>query len=257
MCNGHSFSQTKASDKSPSVGKLSTINELFQGRCVLLIDDSLVRGTTSREIVAMAREAGARKVIMCSCAPPITHPHIYGIDLASQTELIAYNRTTEAIAKHIGAEEVIYQALNDLVEACAELSPRDPKTQEFEVGVLTGCYATPVPEGYFQHLNQLRGTKRKATEDAQGGAALKAPTASSGPTLEGVNDADANPENPAKGLNYRTRGSAVAPTTNGTSTSDRQDIRYAFLVLPTAEQDCILDVVLTVRSLHNLATEGN
>jgi amidophosphoribosyltransferase len=201
--------------------KLSTIDELFKDRCVLLIDDSLVRGTTSREIVAMAREAGARKVIMCSCAPPITHQHIYGIDLASQTELIAHNRTRQAIAQHIGAEEVIYQELKDLVDACAELSPRDPKTQEFEVGVFTGCYVTKVPEGYFQHLNQLRGSKLKVAAMAGNPKA----TASSGPVEEGVNDSDANPDSPAVGLNYRTHGGA-APTTNGTHVpSDRQDIR--------------------------------
>lgn len=207
--------------------KLSTIDELFEGKCVLLIDDSLVRGTTSREIVAMAREAGARKVIMCSCAPPITNPHIYGIDLASQQELIAHNRTRQAIAQHIGAEEVIYQDLKDLVEACAELSPRDPKTQEFEVGVFTGCYVTKVPEGYFDHLNQLRGTKRKADAAQLKGGHPEA-TASSGPTQTGVNDGGANDANPAEGLNYRTK----RPATNGTAAhvpSDRQDIRYASL----------------------------
>lgn len=209
--------------------KLSTIDELFKDRCVLLIDDSLVRGTTSREIVAMAREAGARKVIMCSCAPPITHPHIYGIDLASQTELIAYNRTRQEIAKHIGAEEVIYQELDDLVQACAELSPRDPKTQEFEVGVFTGCYTTPVPEGYFAHLNQLRGTKRKAADLVDGHPTA---VANGGPVEVGVRDADAKGDSPAVGLNYRTR-QRTPPDTSGAAArsptpepTDRQDIRY-------------------------------
>src|SRR5690554_2266501 len=124
--------------------KLSAMESEFRGRNVLLIDDSIVRGTTSREIVSMAREAGARKVIFASCAPPITHAHIYGIDLASPLELVAHNRDRHAIAKHIGAEEVIFQTLEDLKAACAELSPRDPATQEFEVGVFCGKYATPV-----------------------------------------------------------------------------------------------------------------
>ncbi|KAI2605051.1 amidophosphoribosyltransferase [Hypoxylon fragiforme] len=154
--------------------KLSAIQTEFAGRCVLLVDDSIVRGTTSREIVAMAREAGARKVIFASCAPPITAPHIYGIDLASPTELIASGKDRFAIAKSIDAEEVIYQDLDDLKAACAELSPPNgPK--EFEVGVFCGTYVTPVPEGYFEHLNQIRGVKQKHATDAQ--------VSSSGPTL--------------------------------------------------------------------------
>ncbi|KAI1104569.1 amidophosphoribosyltransferase [Jackrogersella minutella] len=145
--------------------KLSAIQTEFEGRCVLLVDDSIVRGTTSKEIVAMAREAGARKVIFASCAPPITAPHIYGIDLASPTELIATGKDRFAIAKSIDAEEVIYQDLDDLKAACAGLAQPNGPT-EFEVGVFCGKYVTPVPEGYFEHLNELRGTKRKHTTHA-------------------------------------------------------------------------------------------
>ena len=142
--------------------KLSAMQSEFEGRCVLLIDDSIVRGTTSREIVSMAREAGAKKVILASCAPPVTHPHIYGIDLASANELIAYKRDRSAIAEHIGADEVVYQDLKDLKQACAELSPRDPATQDFEVGVFCGKYSTEVPDGYFAHLDEIRGRGRNA-----------------------------------------------------------------------------------------------
>ncbi|RDL36529.1 N-terminal nucleophile aminohydrolases (Ntn hydrolases) [Venustampulla echinocandica] len=140
--------------------KLSPIPSEFAGRTVLLVDDSIVRGTTSREIVNMAREAGAKKVIFASSAPPITHQHIYGIDLASPKELVAHNRDRLEIAKHIGAEEVIYQSLEDLKAACASLSPRGP-SQEFEVGVFCGKYVTPVTKGYFEHLERLRGEGKR------------------------------------------------------------------------------------------------
>ncbi|KAI0602834.1 amidophosphoribosyltransferase [Biscogniauxia sp. FL1348] len=141
--------------------KLSTIEDEFKGRCVLLVDDSIVRGTTSQEIVSMARESGATKVIFASCAPPITHPHIYGIDLASPKELIAHKRDRFEIAKLIGADEVIYQDLHDLVDACAELTPNGVETTKFEVGVFCGDYITEVPPGYFEHLDEIRGKKRK------------------------------------------------------------------------------------------------
>lgn len=157
--------------------KLSAIDSEFAGRCVLLVDDSIVRGTTSKEIVTMAREAGARKVIFASCAPPITHPHIYGIDLASPNELIASDRGPAEISRIIDADEVIYQDLDDLKAACAELSPPEgPK--EFEVGVFSGRYITEVPKGYFQHLMEVRGKKRKFVEAPRSGT-----LASSGPVI--------------------------------------------------------------------------
>lgn len=141
--------------------KLNAIPLEFKDKNVLLVDDSIVRGTTSREIVMMAREAGAKQVFFASCAPPITHAHIYGIDLASSSELIAHTRSHSAIAEHIGAEEVVYQSLEDLQRACADLSPRDPRTQEFEVGVFCGKYVTPVGQDYFEHLERVRGESRK------------------------------------------------------------------------------------------------
>lgn len=141
--------------------KLNAIPLEFKGKNVLLVDDSIVRGTTSREIVNMAREAGARKVFFSSCAPPITNAHIYGIDLASPSELIAHHRSSNDIAEHIGADAVIYQSLPDLESACAQESPRDPATQRFEVGVFCGKYVTPVPEDYFAHLERVRGETRK------------------------------------------------------------------------------------------------
>ncbi|KAK3708013.1 amidophosphoribosyltransferase [Vermiconidia calcicola] len=141
--------------------KLNAIPVEFKNKNVLLVDDSIVRGTTSREIVSMAKEAGANKVYFSSCAPPITNAHIYGIDLASPSELVAHQRNSEAIAKHIGADAVIYQSLADLTSACAQASPRDPATQKFEVGVFCGKYVTPVPEDYFEHLERIRGETRR------------------------------------------------------------------------------------------------
>lgn len=139
--------------------KLNAVPVEFKDKNVLLVDDSIVRGTTSREIVNMAREAGAKKVFFSSCAPPITNAHIYGIDLASPDELIAHQRDNAGIAKAIGADGVIYQSLADLEEACAQDSPRD--TQRFEVGVFNGKYVTPVGEEYFKHVEQMRGEAKK------------------------------------------------------------------------------------------------
>lgn len=145
--------------------KLNPMALEFKNKSVLLVDDSIVRGTTSREIVTMARESGARKVHFASCAPPITHAHIYGIDLASQNELVAHNYNGgEAIAKHIGADSVIYQDLDDLKAACVDAA-RESESKEapmnFEVGVFCGTYITPVDEEYFFHLERIRGQTRK------------------------------------------------------------------------------------------------
>ncbi|KAF3935104.1 Amidophosphoribosyltransferase [Dactylella cylindrospora] len=139
--------------------KLHAMNTEFNGRNVLLVDDSIVRGTTSREIVRMAREAGAKKVFLASCAPPIRNAHIYGIDLADRKELVAYNRSKSEVAQEIGADNVIYQTLPNLIKSCATINPA---IQQFEVGVFNGEYITGCDPAYFKHLEDLRGENSKA-----------------------------------------------------------------------------------------------
>lgn len=145
--------------------KLNAIASEFDGRNVLLVDDSVVRGNTSKEIISMAREAGAKKVIFATCAPPITHVHIYGIDLASSREMVAFRKSNTEIAAAIGADRIIYQSLPDLQDACAKASPR--KDQQFEVGVFCGKYVTPVEDGYLEHLESVRNGVEKIENQQQ------------------------------------------------------------------------------------------
>ncbi len=119
--------------------KLNAIASEFKGRNVLLVDDSIVRGTTSKEIVQMAREAGARKVYMASAAPPVRYPNVYGIDMPTKAELIAHNRTTEEIRQFIGADALIYQDVAALKKVVAALNPR---LDGFEASCFDGHYVT-------------------------------------------------------------------------------------------------------------------
>ncbi|HMN22232.1 MAG TPA: amidophosphoribosyltransferase [Ottowia sp.] len=119
--------------------KLNTIGAEFAGRNVLLVDDSIVRGTTSREIVQMAREAGASKVYMASAAPPVRHPNVYGIDMPSREELIAHGRSLEQIREFIGADALIYQDVDAMKQAVGSLNPR---VQRFEASCFDGHYVT-------------------------------------------------------------------------------------------------------------------
>lgn len=144
--------------------KLNAMHSEFTGKNVLLVDDSIVRGTTSKEIILMAREAGAKKVFFASCSPPIRYPNVYGIDMPSAEELIAHSRTEEEIAKEIGADAVIYLSLDGLVKACTRCNP---DVKEFETSVFTGVYITgDVNEQYLSSLQNARKdvNKRKASE---------------------------------------------------------------------------------------------
>ena len=119
--------------------KLNAIATEFKGRNVLLVDDSIVRGTTSKEIVQMAREAGARKVYLASAAPPVRHPNVYGIDMPTKEELIAHGRSIEEIRIFIGADALIYQDVDAMKRVVGALNP---KLAGFEASCFDGIYIT-------------------------------------------------------------------------------------------------------------------
>ncbi|PZO08478.1 MAG: amidophosphoribosyltransferase [Lysobacteraceae bacterium] len=138
--------------------KLNPIPLEFKDRVVLLVDDSIVRGTTSQQIVQMARDAGARKVYLASAAPPVRYPNIYGIDMPSADELVAHNRTEDQIEKLLGCDWLIYQDLADL-----ELAVSGPKFpgKHFDSSCFSGEYVTGIEPGYFERIQQLRSDDAK------------------------------------------------------------------------------------------------
>jgi amidophosphoribosyltransferase len=138
--------------------KLNPVGLEFRGKNVLLVDDSIVRGTTSREIAQMARDAGAKKVYFASASPPVRYQNIYGIDMPARSELIAFNRDVEAISKEIQADRLIYQDLDDLIWSVQQGNLRLDK---FDSSVFDGKYITGVEEGYFENLEILRNDKSK------------------------------------------------------------------------------------------------
>ncbi len=151
--------------------KLNAMSVEFKGKSVLLVDDSIVRGTTSREIVQMAREAGARKVYFASAAPPVRFPNVYGIDMPTRQELIANGRNEDEVAREIGADKLIYQDLDALVAAAHKCNPQ---ITEFETSCFSGDYITgDVSEEYLAYIEaQRRDGARKHGEDAASNAQL-------------------------------------------------------------------------------------
>jgi len=143
--------------------KLNPIPQVFEGKNVLLVDDSIVRGTTIREIVAMVREQGAKKVYVCSAAPPVRFPNVYGIDMPARSELIATGKSVEELAKNIGADELVFQDLDDLKDAITEAAPG---LSHFDTSVFDGKYVTgDVTEEYLATLEKQRNDAAKHTED--------------------------------------------------------------------------------------------
>ena len=166
---GRTFIMPGQTERKKSVRqKLNPIDLEFQGKNVLLVDDSIVRGTTSKQIIQMAREAGANKVYMASAAPPVRYPNVYGIDMPAPEEFVAHNRTVDEIADVIGADWLVYQDLEDLVEA---VQKGNEELQEFDCSCFDGKYVTKdVDENYFRRLELQRNDadkmKRQGSQSA-------------------------------------------------------------------------------------------
>jgi amidophosphoribosyltransferase len=158
---GRTFIMPGQSERRKSVRqKLNAIELEFRGKNVLLVDDSIVRGTTCKQIIQMAREAGARKVYFASASPPVCYPNVYGIDMPAASELIAHNRTNEQVQELIGADWLIFQDLPDLIAASQE---GNPDIKHFECSVFDGKYITgDVDAEYLQALEKARNDKAKS-----------------------------------------------------------------------------------------------
>jgi amidophosphoribosyltransferase len=142
--------------------KLNTVAVEFKGKNVLLVDDSIVRGTTMQEIVSMAREAGARKVLVASAAPPVRFPNVYGIDMPTRSELIAASKSEEEIRREIGADALIYQDLDDLKQAIRDCNPA---LTRFEASCFDGVYITgDVTPEYLNRVERARTAPKVAEE---------------------------------------------------------------------------------------------
>ncbi|WP_428607464.1 amidophosphoribosyltransferase [Sedimenticola sp.] len=145
--------------------KLNAIDSEFKGKRVLLVDDSIVRGTTSQQIVQMAREAGAAKVYFASAAPPVKHPNVYGIDMPSAHELVAFNRTVEEVQVIIGADRLIFQDIEDLISAVKKEDKSVVK--RFDTAVFDGQYVTgDVSPQYLEQLELIRNDTAKQGESS-------------------------------------------------------------------------------------------
>jgi len=142
--------------------KLNPIRLEFEGKNVLLVDDSIVRGTTSGEIVKMARDMGAKKVYFASAAPAVRYPYVYGIDMPSASELVANGRTTEEVAEFIGADRLIYQDLEDLIQA---VGAGNRSIACFDTSCFSGEYITgDITEAYLQSIDENRNDEAKAKQ---------------------------------------------------------------------------------------------
>ena len=139
--------------------KLNPIDLEFKDKVVLLVDDSIVRGTTSRQIIEMARSSGAKKVYFASAAPPIRYQNVYGIDMAATTELVAHQRTEKEIEAFIMADWLVYQDLDDLIST---VQVGNKKISQFECSIFDGKYVTDdIDDKYLKNLEDVRNDKSK------------------------------------------------------------------------------------------------
>jgi len=145
--------------------KLNAISLEFDGKNVLLVDDSIVRGTTSEQIIQMARDAGAKKVYFASAAPPVRYPNVYGIDMPAAHELIAHNRTEEEVCVAIGADKVIYQDLNDLIDAVRK---GNQSIEHFDTSCFSKEYITgDIDDAYLERTEALRNDSAQTERNSE------------------------------------------------------------------------------------------
>ena len=163
---GRTFIMPGQAERKKSVKqKLNAITHEFKGKNVLLVDDSIVRGTTSEQIIQMARKAGAKKVYFASAAPEVRFPNVYGIDMPSANELVAHGRELDDICELIGADKLIYQDIEDLISA---VGLANPDIKEFETSVFTGTYITnDIDHDYLEQLNAMRNNESKEQTDKE------------------------------------------------------------------------------------------
>lgn len=168
---GRTFIMPGQTERRKSVRrKLNGIDAEFIGKNVLLVDDSIVRGTTSGQIIEMAREAGAKKVYFASAAPEIRFPNVYGIDMPSVHELIAHGREQDEICQEIGADGIIYQDLDDLIAAVRECNPQ---ILHFDTSVFDGNYITnDINQAYLEQLDAVRNDEAKQESEDSLAASL-------------------------------------------------------------------------------------
>jgi amidophosphoribosyltransferase len=144
--------------------KLNAIDLEFRGKNVLLVDDSIVRGTTSKQIVEMAREAGASKVYFASAAPPVRYPNVYGIDMPASCELVAYGRTEQEVCEFIGADALFYQSLDDLIKS---VRYDNAGIEQFDTSCFNGEYVTgDVTREFLLRQEAARSDGAKILQDA-------------------------------------------------------------------------------------------
>ena len=160
---GRTFIMPNQEERKKSVRrKLNILDLEFKDKNVLLVDDSIVRGTTSKRIIEMAKQAGAKKVYFSSAAPPVKFQNLYGIDMAATNELIASGKTEEEVADAIGADWLIYQDLKDLIDSARE---GNPAIENFEISIFDGKYPTSISSDYLEDLEVTRGDETKVARE--------------------------------------------------------------------------------------------